>query len=320
MTDFEPITLRSESLRVDVLRYGASLVGVRLKGSPRNLVLGFADARDHARIEICAGGLAGPVANRIRGGQARIDGQDWQMPRNENGQTALHSGPEGTHRLAWDLEAQTEASVDLAVALPHGQNGLPGNRVLRATYRVDGNTLTLDIEAKTDAPTLINLASHPYWNLDGAADVSGHRLHVAAEDYLATDDMNLPTGQQVPLAGSAFDFTSPHAVPLDPTLDVNFCLADRMRSEPVFAAALQGRDGTTLNIATTAPGLQVYNGAHLPADAAPLQDGPRLAPFAGIALEPQHWPDAPHHSNFPQITLRPGETYRQISRFSLSHA
>lgn len=318
MTDFQPITLSTHSLEVDVLPYGASLVGVRLKGVTRNLVLGFADPEDHARIPICAGGLAGPVANRIGGGLARIDGQDWQMPQNENGQTTLHSGPDGTHRLTWTMEARTDTSVTFAITLAHGQNGLPGNRALRATYSVSDGTLSLEVEATTDAPTLMNMASHPYWNLDGAADVSGHQLHVAAEAYLPTDDLNLPTGARTPLAQSAFDFSAPSAVPLDPALDVNFCLADNMRTEPAFAAELQGGDGTTLRIATTAPGLQVYNGAHLPADAADLQGDACLAPYAGIALEPQHWPNAPHHPDFPQITLRPGETYRQISTFTFS--
>ncbi len=318
MTEFSLIPLRSDALRVDVIPFGASLVSVRLKGVPRNLVLGFADPQDHKRIQICAGGLAGPVANRIQGGVAPIDGQDWQMPQNENGQTALHSGPEGTHRLHWNVGEQTDQSVTLGIMLPHGHCGLPGNRELRATYNVDGNTLRLEIEATTDAPTLMNLASHPYWNLDGTADVSGHQLQVAAPHYLPTDDLNLPTGARVPLEGSPFDFTSPGPVPLDPALDVNFCLAEDMRTGPAFAAELRGSDGTTLTVATTAPGLQVYNGTHLPADAASLQDGPRLAPFAGIALEPQHWPNAPHHPDFPQITLRPNETYRQISTFTFS--
>jgi aldose 1-epimerase len=117
--------------------------------------------------------------------------------------------------------------------------------------------------------------------------------------------------------GTAYDFHDPRPVPLDPTLDLNFCLSDKMRPDPVPVATLRGPNGTTLNIATTCPGLQVYTGADLPARPIAMADSPALAPYAGIALEPQHWPDALHHKHFPQIMIRPAETYRQISEYRL---
>jgi aldose 1-epimerase len=164
----------------------------------------------------------------------------------------------------------------------------------------------------------MNIAAHPYWCLDGGVDVSRHRLQIDATEYTPTDPQNIPTGQIAATAGSLFDFARAKYVPLDPALDVNFCLARAERRKPVHAATLTGADGTRLDIATTAPGLQVYNGAYLPSNAAILSDAADLNPFKAIALEPQYWPDAPNIAHFPQITLNPGSTWRQTTTYALS--
>lgn len=312
------IDIRNEALEVRVLSLGATLAGVRFAGENRNLVLGFADPADHARIPAFAGHLAGPVANRVRGGRVEIDGQVYQMPLNEEGRTTLHSGPDGLHAQAWGIADQSTAHVTLGCTLPDGANGLPGNRDFTARYEVTQSTLRLSITATSDQPTPLNIASHPYWNLDGRPDVSDHSLHIAAEHYLPTDAHNLPSGDLAPVEGSKFDFRTLAPVPLDPALDLNFCLTDRMLETPAPVATLRGQDGTTLRIATTCPGLQAYAGAHLPDLPVAMADSPPVKPYAGIALEPQHWPDAPHHAHFPQITLRPGETYTQITQYHLT--
>lgn len=317
MIGFAPLTIRSDTLEVTVLPFGASLVGVRFAGQPRNHVLGFADPQDHARVQVCAGGLAGPVANRVRMGRVEIAGTHWQMPQNE-GTTCLHSGPDGLHRQTWDVADQGAAFATLACHLPHGTNGLPGNRDIRATYAVMGSTLRISLEATSDHTTPMNIAAHPYWNLDGHRDVSGHQIKVAAESYLPVDSRNLPLGAPAPVADTPFDFRASATVPLHPALDVNFCLASHPRNAPAFAARLSGDDGTTLDIATTAPGLQVYNGTHLPAEAAETQDAPPIAPHSGIALEPQHWPDALHHAQYPSVLLHPGARYSQITDYTLT--
>ncbi len=312
------ITLENDRLQVRLLARGATLTSLRFAGQSRNLVLGYVDPADHARIPGFAGHLAGPVANRVRAGRVVIDGETFQMPLNEGGRTCLHSGVDGVHAQVWACASQNDNQVTFACTLQDGQNGLPGNRAITAQYAVTGSTLRLTIRAQSDKSTPINIASHPYWNLDGAADVSGHSLEVAAHSYLPTDAHNLPTGEIRPVDGTPLNFRRPKAVPLDPTLDLNFCLSETMADTPAPVATLRGRDGTSLHIATTCPGLQVYTGAHLPDMPVAMADCPPLAPFAGIALEPQHWPDAPHHSHFPQITLHPGETYQQITEYRLT--
>lgn len=314
----DPITLLSDGLSATVLPRGAALVDVRFIGQTRNLVIGFADPADHQNVPICAGPLVGPIANRVRGGRVKINGQTYQMPINENA-NCLHSGPDGLHTLLWKIAAQAADRVTLCVTLPEGANGLPGTRMITAQYQIVAQTLTLTVTATTDRATPMNIAAHPYWNLDGQADVGGHLLTVNAAHYLPTDTQGLPTGDRKPMSGSAFDFASPTPVPLIPALDVNFCLARAPRPTPQPAATLRGADGTQLDIATTASGLQVYAGSSLPDLAVAMNGSPPLKPYSGIALEPQHWPNAPHHSDFPQITLLPGETYQQITEFKLTH-
>lgn len=312
------IDISSSALKVRILSKGATLAGVRFADDPRNLVLGFAEPDDHARVPAFAGHLAGPVANRIRAGRVEIDGVVHHMPLNEANRTTLHSGPDGLHAQDWAIKKHHIDNVTLTCTLPDGCNGLPGNRTFTATYGITDSTLRLTITATSDQSTPINIASHPYWNLDGGRDVSGHTLQVAAKDYLPTDAHNLPKGNLRALAGTPHDFQHQSPVPLDPALDLNFCLSDSMRAEPVHVAQLSGQNGTTLRIATTCPGLQVYSGAHLPDLPVAMADCPAIAPYSGIALEPQHWPDAPHHTHFPNILIAPGEKYRQVTDYILT--
>ncbi len=315
MTD--PITLRSDTLIATILPQGATLAGLRFAGQTRNLVIGFDDPADHDNIPICAGALVGPIANRIRNGKVVIDGHSYQMPQNE-GANSLHSGPDGLHAQLWQIAAQTSDQVTLTCALPDGANGLPGNRQISARYQVAANTLMLTLTATTDRPSPINIAPHPYWNLDGRADVGGHHITVNAAHYLPVDAQGLPTGEKRAVAGGEFDFTTSAPVPRTPALDVNFCLAPARFDTPYPAATLIGQCGTRLDISTTAPGLQVYNGSSLPDLPVAMADCPPLKPYSGIAFEPQFWPDAPHHDDFPQITLRPGDTYALTSHFTLT--
>ena len=313
-----PITLKNRHLSLQIHPLGAALIGVWVADHPDNLVLGFDDPGDHHRIPICAGHIVGPVANRIARGEVEIGGRLYQMPRNENGVTALHSGPEGLHRRLWDVMAQTDTALTLRCLLPDGACGLPGHREVSATYALDGNAYTLTLQATSDAPTVMNLAAHPYWTLDDRGRVDSHVLRVAADHYLPVDATNLPTGARAPVAGTVFDFTTPRPVPHDPALDVNFCLIGDGGLAP--AARVTGATGITLEIETTAPGLQVYNGSALPVMVTGLDRPGGLRPFGAIALEPQHFPNAPHHPDFPSILLHPGDMYRQVTRYTLSQA
>lgn len=309
------IHLQNAHLDVTLRATGAALIGLRFTDTTQNLVLGFKDPAHHDSVPIYAGALVGPIANRLEGGAVTLNGQTHQMPLNENGQTTLHSGPDGLHAQNWQVSQTDDHAATFTCTLPDGACGLPGTRNIAAQYTLHDQTLTLQITATTDAPTPMNIAAHPYWNLDGQGDVHSHTLYLNTNRFLPTGPDNLPLGP-VARAPAGFDFTTARAVPRDPALDVNYCLPLKGALHP--AATLTGANGTQLHLSTDAPGLQVYNGAHLPNLPRALTGNGDLQPYGAIALEPQHWPNAPHNRDFPDIALHPGTRYSQITQYRLT--
>jgi aldose 1-epimerase len=97
--------------------------------------------------------------------------------------------------------------------------------------------------------------------------------------------------------------------------DKNFVVDRNKASTPRPAARLHSlQSGVTLDVASTEPGVQFYDGAKLSIPV-PGLGGRRYGPCAGCCFEPQFFPDAQNHTGFPSSLLRPGETYRQVSRF-----
>ncbi|MFN6951841.1 MAG: aldose epimerase family protein, partial [Albidovulum sp.] len=235
------------------------------------------------------------------------------------GPTLLHSGAQGLHARVWMVEDAGQDHATLRIDLADGEDGFPGNRTFRAHFRLSSPaTLTVDLTATSDAATLVNLAHHGYWNLDGSTDVAGHRLTIAADAYLDVDDMMIPKGSPRAVAGTAYDFRKARPLSGAPPLDHNFCLAPARR-DLTEVAILTGASGVRLRIATTEPGLQVYDGRHFAVPAGGGLEGRAYGPRAGIAFEPQIWPDAPNRPDFPSALLQPGETARQTTRFRFDH-
>lgn len=305
----DPFVLTSSHLRATIAAHGARLETLSYLGGA-SLVLHADPVQHPGWRDLYPGAIVGPVANRVAGGRVRIGAQDYQMPCNENGVTALHSGPDGLDQRTWRVLGQTDSDLRLGITLPDGDGGLPGTREIAVHYALAGDTLTLDITATTDAPTPINIAHHPYWRL---GDARAHRLWVDAAQYLPVNADNVPTGDIADIAGTRFDHRTPQ--PLDKGVDHNFCIAHTARDTPARVATLTGGDGLTLHIDSTEPGLQVYAGAYLA-----TLPGTDIAPHAAIALEPQGWPDAPHHAGFPDIVYTPARPYRQITRYTVHTA
>jgi aldose 1-epimerase len=282
--------LSSEDLEVEVWSLGARVNRVRFRGS-HDLVAPSGSVAEALGKKAYHGAVVGPVANRIDGAKANISGQEVSLEANEGGTTTLHSGSGGVHARDWDIAGQSQSQVVLALSLSDGIDGFPGNRKIRATYSVDGSTLTVVFEATSDAPTLMNLALHPYWTLDGRGR-EGQKIQVNAATYLPISTAKIPTGQVAPVAGTLFDLRKLDYP--DTGIDHNFSL-----TEPHAPAVRMRADcGLALEIVTDTPGVQIFTGKPI-----------------GIAVEPQHWPDAPNHDNFPSILLGPGEIYRQTSTY-----
>lgn len=313
------LTLAAGDLTVSILTLGAILNDLRHAAAPFPLTLGTRDLAAYLGPMAYYGAIVGPVANRIAGATAQVGGKTLTLIANERGRTTLHGGPAGTHGQIWKVAEHAPDRARLTLDLPDGAEGWPGNRHITATYRLAAPAmLQLELTANTDAPTLINLANHSYWSL-GPNGLQGHRLHIPADRYTPVDADLIPTGA-APVEGTAFDFrtTAPVGPEAATRLDHNFCLADARRDTPALACRLTGPTGVTLTIETTEPGLQVYDAARN--DTTPFDGYTRApyGPFSGVALEAQCWPDAPHHPDFPSVELLPGQTYRQVTRWTIA--
>ncbi|MEM1077697.1 MAG: aldose epimerase family protein [Pseudomonadota bacterium] len=309
-------TIGQGPLQVTILTWGAVLQDVRLAGVAHGLTLGTNDLAGYEAGMISFGALMGPVANRIRDARAPIAGNIHHFEANLAGKHTLHGGSEGTQGRVWDLVAQGPDQVTLATELPDGLSGFPGQRRLEATYRVTGCDLDLEITGTTDVPTLMNIANHSYWNLDGTDRIDGHRLQVHAARYTKSDEDLIVTGALGEVPGTPLDFTEPRPFAPGPErrYDLNYVLSPARRDLSP-ACRLVGASGIAMEMFTTEPGLQVFDLGTF--DTAPyaVHSG-RIAPrFSAIALEAQVWPDAANHAGFPSIEVTPDAPYRQHTRW-----
>lgn len=206
-----------------------------------------------------------------------------------------------------------------------GEQGFPGELTVHATYWLDGDSLWLHFEAHTTKVTIASLSAHPYFNLAGSHNVLDHVVTIASDTFLPTDDKQIPTGELRVVEGTAFDFRKPTALRArihepDPQLiygrgyDHYFVLGGGQTDTPRLAArAHDPATGRTVEIFTTQPGLQLYSGNQLNGSVAGR--GGIIRQSAGLAFEPQGFPDAPHHPGFPSTVLRPEDTYSAIIRY-----
>ena len=296
------LTLSNGTLTVDLLTLGARVHDVRLAGVDHSLTWGADNLADYEGAMHYHGAIVGPIANRIGNARVRLDGMMYELERNEPGLRHLHSGSEGAHAQVWRIIDTSDTSATLALDMPDGVAGLPGNRRITAQFTLSAPaTLTLTITGISDATTLMNFANHSYWNLDGSPNWHGHRLRIAADHYLPIDAATCPTGEVVDVTGSDMDFRAGPVLGDDtPPLDHNFCLSDE--PEPLRDVLwLTGQSGITMTMATTEPGMQVFDGRPT---------------HRALAIEAQHWPDAPNNPDFPSIKLAAGDTYRQITSWT----
>ncbi|MEN9011905.1 MAG: aldose epimerase family protein [Yoonia sp.] len=297
-----PVILSAGDLSVHILTLGAIVQDVRLRGVDFSLTCGCSSLIEYQGACRLHGALIGPIANRISNARVKIESMMHELERNQDGRIHLHSGKDGTHLQDWTIVTQSDDAVTLELALPDGMCGLPGHRVIRATYQVSAPAcLTLDITGTSDTDTMMNFANHSYWNLDGSNEWSGHHLKINADCYLPITDDATPTGNIADVTGTQMDLRSGRAVHSGTDVfDHNFCLSD-MRTELRDVLELTGQNGLRMIMATTEPGLQIYDGRGTP------------TPYQGLAIEAQCWPDAPNNRKFPSIKLAAGDTYHQTT-------
>ncbi|MFG3237841.1 aldose epimerase family protein [Streptomyces sp. NPDC048157] len=291
-------TLERDGTRVRVLTYGGIVQSVEVPdrdGARAGVALGLPDLAGYERFTgPYFGALVGRYANRIGGARFELDGRRHRLTPNE-GRNQVHGGARGFDKRVWRAR-EVAGGVELSLVSEDGEEGFPGRLAVSAAYTLDeGGALRITYRATTDAPTVLNLTNHTYWNLagDGSGSALGQVLRIAAGRITPADAESLPTGAFLPVAGTRFDFREP--VPVGAGYDHNFVLDGTGPAAELYDAA----SGRVLTVTTTEPGLQLYTADHF--------DGRPFGPCAGIALETQHFPDSPNRPEFPSTVLRPGE-------------
>ena len=311
---------------------GAGIVSIVVpdrNGVMGDVVLGYRDEESYLAEGPCAGKIPGRFANRIDGGRFTLDGKEYQLVKNHP-DYQLHGGPDGFSNRLWKASQISDTEVVLTLDSPDGDQGYPGNMHVEATYTWgEDNSLTLSIKATTDAPTILNLTNHTYWNLDGedSGSIFNHVLRINASRWLATSEALIPTGELAPVEGTPMDFRTAKPIGRDIKADFpaliygkgydNCWVLDGAPGLKLAAELSSAVSGRRLEIWTDQPAAQVYTGNWL--DGSPLsKSGRPYRDYDGVAIECQGFPDAPHHPDFPSCVLRPGETYSRTIIFKLN--
>ncbi len=337
----EAVTLtNAKGVSATVITYGAtlqSLIAPGRDGTKADIALGFKDAQAYAKNASYFGASVGRFANRIGKGRFTLDGKTYQLALNNNGVAALHGGAKGFDKRVWaitDIKRGPVASVTFTHVSPDGEEGYPGTLTATATYALDEqNNLTIRYGATTDKPTIVNLTNHALFNLagEGSPDgAMGNVLTLAADGYTPVDAELIPTGEVTPVTGTPFDFRTPHVVgervrdARDPQIvvgrgyDHNMVLTGKAGGAPRLAARLADpKSGRVLEILSDQPGIQLYTGNFI--DGTLVGKSGRIYRQGdGVALEPQHFPDAPNKPAFAPVRLDPGQSYSNTMVFRLT--
>lgn len=318
---------------VQLSSVGAGIVSVVVPDKDGNLadvVLGYPSATDYFADGPCAGKIPGRYANRIALGHFSLDGKEYTLPVN-NGPNHLHGGPDGFQNKVWESR-ESEGGVEFLYYSEEGEMGYPG--ALKAVARYDWseeNELRLTLTAESDAPTVVNLTNHAYFNLngEGSGSVLEHELRLNASEYLPTSESLIPLGDSEPVAGTPMDFIEAKPLGRDikadfPALNYgkgydNCWVIDGAESGQLqFAAELYSpASGRALEVYTTQPGVQIYTGNWL--SGCPQGKNSHVYnDYDGVAIECQNFPDAPNKEDYPSAVLRPGEVYEQAIIFAFN--
>jgi len=299
-------------VEVDIISWGVVVRDWRVPvgETKRSVVLGLENFDSYPTRSPHFGSLAGRVANRIAGASFEADGVRFNTPANFMGRHTLHGGPEGLGRVVWRGETDNmNNAVRFTHVSPEGHAGFPGTVTFTATYTLTGNRLTLEIHARTDKRTPINVVQHQYFNLGTGADVLDHKYQLLAPAYTALGEDLIPTGAILPVEGTAWDFNTPRTLrdaqgqPID--YDGNLVLATGRRFEDPVAIVTAPDDSLTLKLWTDRPGLQFYDSVWSDVEA----EGKHWGRHSGFCLEDQDFPDAVHQPHFPSIIYGPDRDY-----------
>lgn len=332
----EEYTLRNAAgMEVKCISFGGILTSIRVPdrlGRFANVALGFDTLAKYEAEHPYFGAITGRYANRIANGKFSLDGVHYQLFQNDGG-NSLHGGEIGFDKRIWTA-SESDGAVELKYRSPDGEEGYPGNLAVSVRYSLsEDNALKIDYAAATDAPTVLNLTNHSYFNLmgEGEGTIYDHILTLNADHYTPTNASQIPTGEIAPVEGTPFDFRQAKTIAsgqrsahpqivMAQGFDHNFVLnrAGLSAGELGLAARVyEPKSGRTMEVWTTEPGLQFYAGNFL--DATLLGTSGRLYRQSdGLALETQHFPDSPNKPQFPSTVLRPRARFESTTVYRFS--
>lgn len=333
-TDNTPVKLgilKNDQIEVHILGYAAVIQKILVKdrrGNTVDVVLGYDTVRDYEINGGCMGAVVGRFANRIGGAKIVLYEETYNLTPNEKG-NCLHSGLHGFGHSVFKMGLAPNGDGLLLTAVsPDGTDGFPGTVELEIQYSLAGSGLVIQYSATTDAPTVINITNHSYFNLNGHGTVLGHRLSLDAQAYLETDDASIPTGRRIPVAGTPMDFNEEKTIGRDIEADYlalrqgggyDHCYIVPDTGLRHMAWLTGPETGIRMETLSTLPGVQLYTANSL-SPKSKGKDGVTYSPRDAVCLETQDFPDSPNHPDFPDTTLLPKDTYSAttVYRFDLA--
>lgn len=314
-------TVSNGMMAFSVTDYGCVITSIELKtggGKTVDVALGYSTLDGYVKNPLFFGALVGRYANRISGASFSIDGVDYPLAANDNG-NCLHSGYPGWHKVLWNTDVfkkRDEAGIVFTRSSPAGEQGFPGNCSVRVMYSLSAeNEIVIRYSARSDAPTPFNLTNHTYFNLAGhdSGSILNHRLQLFCDAYVPVSETAIPLGGTAPVEGTPFDFRSPKRIGDEIEMvpggyDHNWVVDGRGKDplRPV-ASVYEPETNRSLTVSSTQPGVQFYAGNFI--DNEEGKGGFVYGKRSGFCLETQHFPDSPNRPEFPDCILRPENRY-----------
>ena len=327
-------TLKNADLDVGIATYGARIVWLKTKdrdGKVADVVLGYKSVDGYVAegtAKTYFGSIVGRYGNRIRAGKFSIDGKQYQVPPNNNG-NALHGGPHGFDDQLWTGK-EVPGGVEMSLLSKDGDMGFPGTLTVHVRYTLVDGSVQIAYSATTDKPTVTNITNHSYFNLsgEGSGTILNEVLMLNADEYTPVDAGLIPVGGPKPVEGTPFDFRKP--TPIGARIDQpneqlkiaggydhNWVLNGKNGEMKLAAKLYDPKSGRVLTVTTTQPGVQFYSGNFLNGSFKG-NAGVAYSKNTGLCLETQHYPDSPNQPDFPSTLLKPGETMHSTTVFTFS--
>jgi aldose 1-epimerase len=319
----------ANGMQVSIINYGGTVTNLITPDKDKKMgdvVLGFDSLSGYLQKgNPYFGCLVGRYGNRIAKGKFTIDGQMYQLPLNNNGNT-LHGGIKGLDKVVWQASKPAgDSSLLLTYTSKDGDQGFPGNLKVEVVYTLTAdNSLEIAYSATTDKATPVNLTNHCYFNLSAGREgtILNHEVMMNADKYTAVDTLLIPTGQLPDVKGTPMDFTTAKTIGKEIAsvkggYDHNWVLNKKGTDLEKVATAFDAGSGRLMEVFTTEPGLQFYTGNFLDSTLHG-KNNTVYAQHAAFCMETQHFPDGPNQPSFPNTILKPGETYKSVTRYKFS--